>query len=334
MSKSEAHKNLQAAMQHGPDGYFVVVPPVQDEELIDLATLMSVVVRTWKLLVLLTLIGAAIAALISLLMPEIFRSQILVAPVAQSGNGIANGLKDEFGGLAALAGINIGEFGGRKEEYIATLSSAGFARDFITSQSLMPILFAKRWDSQTSAWRKGAKAPVLEEGVKKFTEDVRSITEDRRTGLVTISVEWYSPQLAASWANRMIEMVNERLRGEATRNADRSIEYLNKELAKTGVVEIRQAIFRLIEQQVNNAMLANVQREYAFRVLDPAVPAEIRASPKRTVMTILGAIVGLFIGLIYVVARFRVRVAQTGGSAGRAATDRDAGDRAVRKSLT
>jgi hypothetical protein len=141
-------------------------------------------------------------------------------------------------------------------------------------------LFSDRWDRNGGRWQLGAKQPTLDEAVRKFTKTVRFSREDHTTGLVTVAVEWYSPDLAARWANGLVSMVNERLRTEATRNADHSIEYLNKELAKTNVVEIRQAIYKVIEEQVNNAMLANVQREYAFRVIDPAVPprAQIQTS--------------------------------------------------------
>jgi LPS O-antigen subunit length determinant protein (WzzB/FepE family) len=98
-------------------------------------------------------------------------------------------------------------------------------------------------------------------------------------------------------------MVNDRLRADAIRTANSSLEYLDKELAKTSVVEIRQAIYRLTEEQVSNAMLANVQREYAFHFIDPAVPPETKFSPKRTVMTGVGAAIGLFLGMLIVYVR-------------------------------
>jgi uncharacterized protein involved in exopolysaccharide biosynthesis len=121
--------------------------------------------------------------------------------------------------------------------------------------------------------------------------------------LVTLVVEWRSPQLVAQWANGLIEMANERLRDEAISNANQSIEYLEKELAKTSVVELRQAIYQLIEQQVNNSMVANVQHDYAFHFIDKAVVPESRVSPKRTIMTIVGAVLGLFIGVVVVLMR-------------------------------
>ena len=187
------------------------------------------------------------------------------------------------------------------------LLSKGFARDFITSQNLMPVLFADKWDANTHNWRKGIQPPTLEGGVRKFTSTVRAVAQDKKTGLVKITVDWYSPELAAAWANRTVEMVNDILRMQAVSEADRSIDYLNKELAKTNAVEMQHVIYRVMEDQLNTAMLANVQREYAFRVIDPAVAPVQKYGPHRSILTLVGAAVGFFIGLAVLYVRRAVR---------------------------
>lgn len=301
MNEPQVGRSLREAMKGPPSGYFIVVPDRQEDAANDLATFGSELWASWRILLATALLGGVIAAGVSLILPAKFRAQALVAPVTQ-GAGSGGPLK-QLGGLAALAGIDLGSAGGRKEESLATLNSMGFARDFIQAENLVPVLYAERWDAQAKRWRVGETPPTLGMAVKRFTNDVVSISDDHKTSFVTITVDWYSPELAARWANRMIEMVNERLRADATRSAEHSIEYLNKELAKTSVVEIRQAIYRLSEEQVNNAMLASVQREYAFRFIDAAVPPETKFSPKRAVMAAVGAAAGLFIGALIVFVR-------------------------------
>jgi uncharacterized protein involved in exopolysaccharide biosynthesis len=39
-------------------------------------------------------------------------------------------------------------------------------------------------------------------------------------------------------------------------------------------------------------MLANVQEEFAFRVIDPAVVPEVRSKPKRKLIVVLGGVLG------------------------------------------
>lgn len=304
MSGPHAEFDAQSAIKGPPSGYFVVLPsPAKGDGSADLGSIWSVVKASWKLLLTTTLIAAVIAAVASFQMRKTYRAHAMIAPVTQMVGGAAGALRNQFGGLAALAGIDIGA-GGHTEEYFATLASPGFARDFIVAENLMPVLFEEDWDPATKDWKPDVDPkPTLEKGVREFTRGVRSITEDRKTGLVTVSVEWYSPELAATWANKMIDMVNERLRNEALRSSEQSIKYLDNELTKTNVVEVRQAIYKLIEGQVNNAMIANVQHEYAFRFIDRAVAPDLKSSPKRALITAVGAGIGLFIGLVVVFIR-------------------------------
>jgi LPS O-antigen subunit length determinant protein (WzzB/FepE family) len=299
-------------MQGPPSGYFIVVPEPQGAASNELAAFGGELLAAWRLLLVMAVIGGLIAVAVAFLLPPKFRAQALVAPVTQSGaTGGGGGALSKLGGIAALAGIDIGSTGGRKDEFLATLNAKGFARDFIQTQNLLPLLYARRWDPQSQRWRAGETPPTLGEAVRFFTEDVVSISDDHKTGFVTITVDWYSPQLAAQWANGLIDMVNERLRAEAIHGAESSLDYLNKELAKTNVVEIRQAIYRLTEEQVNNAMLANVEHEYAYRFLDRAIVPEKKYTPKRAVMGSVGAAAGLFVGVLIVYAR-RVRARRNG----------------------
>jgi uncharacterized protein involved in exopolysaccharide biosynthesis len=306
VNEQERGREVEKLMQSPPSGYFVVVPGKQAPDDYDVATLMKVAMRGWKIILGAMLLAAIVAAVISLQMRKTYRAQALIAPVAQNSGGAMNALRNEFGGLAALAGIDLGSNAGGHEEAFATLNSGGLARDFIRDEKLLPVLFGEQWDAKARAWRT-KDVPSLEDAVQKFTGQVRTVEENLKTGLVTVTVEWYSPELAADWANRLVDRTNERLRNDAIRNSERSIEFLEKELAKTNVVELRQAIFRLIETQVNSAMLANVQREFAFRFIDRAVPPEMRSSPRRKVIVAGGAALGFILGIGFVLGRYGVR---------------------------
>jgi uncharacterized protein involved in exopolysaccharide biosynthesis len=134
---------------------------------------------------------------------------------------------------------------------------------------------------------------------------VRRVTEDRRTGIVTLTILWSDPEVAAQWATYLVERANEDLRQRAILEAEESIAYLNKELVKTSVVEIRQAIYKLLEIKINSIMLANVQKEYAFRVIDPAAAPDEKdiAWPLRPLFSVAGLVLGGLIGLAWASAR-------------------------------
>jgi LPS O-antigen subunit length determinant protein (WzzB/FepE family) len=292
-------------LKNPPAGYFLVVPPADPEadDAIDPGRLLRTVRSHWIFLVCMTLIGGATAAVISLQMRNMFRAQAVVSPSAESSNK-GGSLKDEVGGIAELAGIDLGGGGGRKQEAMATLMAPGFLREFVARNDLLPILFDERWNPATKNWRPGKKVPSLEQGAKRLKDD-RIVNENTKTGLVTLSVSAYTPELAAEWTNGMIDLVNERLRQADIKTARDSLDYLERELQTATTVELRLAISHLIEQQINSQMMANVQRDYAYHFIDRAVPPEIKDSPKRTLISLGGALAGLILGLCAIALKRR-----------------------------
>ncbi|MCP4275299.1 MAG: hypothetical protein GY779_02970, partial [Gammaproteobacteria bacterium] len=118
-------------------------------------------------------------------------------------------------------------------------------------------------------------------------------------GLVTLSIEWKDRYQAAEWANDLIRRLNDRLRKKTIDEANQTIEYLNKEVEKTRIVELQQAIYFMIENQINLRTMANVQKEFAFQVISPAIPSDQDRyfKPKRMFIVIIGAILGVFFGV-------------------------------------
>jgi uncharacterized protein involved in exopolysaccharide biosynthesis len=306
-SPADPEGHVRSVMTGPPSGYFLLVPPQQGEDAVSLGTVMRIIAGSWKTLAVSALVCGLVTAGILLMMRNVYRATVLVAPVVPEKLGSLGNLSQDIGGLAALAGVDVASSSGPKEEAFATLTSPGFARDFITADNLMPILFADQWDPATRNWRMDKKPPTLEAAAKMFMSQVRTINQDRKTGMIKVNIEWYSPEQAAAWANAMVDMANDRLRNAAIRQSDLSIEYLNKELAKANVLEMQHAINSVMEDEVEKGMLANVQREYAFKVLDRAVPPVQKAGPLRGILTLVGAGVGVFLGILVVFIRRALR---------------------------
>jgi LPS O-antigen subunit length determinant protein (WzzB/FepE family) len=117
-----------------------------------------------------------------------------------------------------------------------------------------------------------------------------------------LQVEWTDREQAALWANELVRRLNAEMRQRALAKADASVGYLEKELSGTTAVASREAIGRLIEAQINQRMLANVQHEYAFRVVDKAMPPDARdfVRPKRLLMLVVGALTGCILSVMCV----------------------------------
>ncbi len=289
-----------------PAGYFLVIPQGQEQEAVSLATVLTAVLQRWRLIGAAVVICALLALVVSLFMPKIYRGKIVVAPVLESdqvgASGVGGALSNELGGIASMAGIDLGG-DARKQEFLATLRSMGLARDFVVAENLTPLLYPDLWDAKAGTWRPGVKIPTLGAAARKFADHHRAITDDRKTGMVTVTVDWTSPEIAARLANDTISMVNDRLRGEVVRQSDSAIQYLYRELAKTSMVGVQQGINELIEQQIDKAMMASVQKEYAYKIIDPAVVPDVKYSPQRILITSIGGIAGLIFSLAYVLLR-------------------------------
>lgn len=235
----------------------------------------------------------------ALLMTPVYRAVTLVVD-ASSERGGAGGLGNalgQLGGLASLAGINVGA-GKPIEESIAVIKSREFTESFIRDLELMPLLFSERWDSQARRWR-NEDAPTFSEAFRRFDNSIRSVSQDKKSGLVQIEILWRDPQLAAQWANKLVERLNEEMRARAIASTKASMGYLESELGATTIVETRQAISRLMETQINQRMLANVTKEYALRVVDRALPPDIKdvAKPNKLLLFALGPLVGFIVGV-------------------------------------
>lgn len=239
----------------------------------------------------------------ALLMPPVYRAEVVLTPVQQGkGEGLSS-LMGQLGDLAALVETYVGAPKDRTAESIATLKSRVLTRHFIQQHDLKPVLFADRWDANAKTWRANARVPTDGEAVEQFDRHVRDVHLDRRTGLVVLGVEWTDPRLAAQWANALVQEVNARRREEAISEARTSIDYMQRQLHKTSAIEIQRALYRLIEAQTKTMTVASTREEYAFRVLDPAVAPERHVRPKRTLMVALGALVGLVLAVVVVLVR-------------------------------
>ena len=258
------------------------------EEPINWREYWQVLVEHRKLIGIITAASTLLATATAFLLTPIYRAEVLLAPVSEERAGSLSSLAGQFGDLAALAGVNLGTNKDKTAESIAALKSRSLSVAFMEKENLKPILFPRKWSAETKKWKDQDDVPTDWEAFEIFDKDIRLVNVDKKTGLVTLSIEWKDPVLAAKWANDLVKHVNIRLRNEAIEEAEKSVGYLEKQAAKTSAVEVQQAIYRLIEVQTKKQMLASTREEYAFAVIDPAVPPQNRIKPRRLVMMLFG----------------------------------------------
>lgn len=250
-----------------------------------------------------TAIFAAGSVVYALSLPDIYTAEVTLAPVSSDGNAMAGGL-GALGGLASLAGISASS-GGDVAANMAIIKSRLFIMEFIKENNLLPILFADIWDAKKKQWqvKDKKKIPTLQKGYAKFTKDVINIAEDKKTGLITLKASWLDPELAAVWANKIVEKANYFLKQKAIDEANQSIIYLKDQIQSTSEVGIQELLYKLIEKELQTVKLASVRHDYAFKVLDPALVPEDKSKPKRSLICVLGAMLGGMLACMLIFVR-------------------------------
>ncbi len=254
------------------------------------------------------IVGIAVYFLSALLQP-VYQSDVLVVPAEESGGGSLSSLLSGFGGLGRLAGIGAAGTS-RKDEALAMLRSRTFVSRFIDENNGYALLYPKQWDVDNDTWNSSTKVPPsFQRAHLLFTTSVMSVQEDNETGTIRISMKLKDRVAAAEWANAVVRQLNETFREQVSAESQKSIDYLNGELENTSSVELRQVIHRMIEAQIQSIMLANVRKDFVFRIIDPAAisDADNNVSPRRALLAFLGLIIGGSLGLGYVLIRDALR---------------------------
>ena len=298
--------------------------PYLDDE-IDFKELFKVLWSGKRLISLVTGLAASTSVAVALSLPNIYTASALLAPAESSGGGLS-GLMQQYGGLASLAGVALpgGEDGSRVQLGMQLMKSRAFIGDFVERRNILPELMAvASWDpgsgdiifdsddyeAATGTWVRNVDfpkrpRPSLLEAHEELL-DILSVSEDKKTGYVTVSVDHHSPVVAAQWVNWLVEDVNAAVKAQDVDEAEKSIEYLQQQVANTSLADLQAMFFELIQSQTETVMLAEVRPEYVFKTIDPAVVPEEKSSPSRALICIFGSLFGVGASSLFILASHR-----------------------------
>lgn len=265
-----------------------------------------------------------ISVAIALYLPNQYKSTATLIINTESSSKLAS-LAGSLSGLAGAAGINFGTGQEGSNPLIAKqlVSSKAFILDFVEkNQILVPIMAAKSWDAETNTlvidqskydqankvWLIGDNPsqltrPKRENIVKQF-KDIIKLSEDKKTGVLTFSAEFFSPQLAQQWLQLFIEEINETIRKYDVDQATKSIEYLTDLVQQTKNAHFAQTFNSLIEEQTKKLMLSKVRLDYVFKTIDPPNLPEKKSKPSRAIICVVGSFLGFSMMCFLVLVRY------------------------------
>ena len=292
---------------------------VEDE--IDLSVLITALFQGKWIIIGFTSIASIIVVLYSLSLPNIYKAEALLVPISSNEN--VGGNIQELGGLASLAGISLSEGSDTSAIALEKLQSLSFFEEIILPQINLPDLMAvESWDpysnsitydkeiydDSTKTWTREITSlqtpePSAQESFTAFMEHIGALT-DIKTRLITISAKHQSPFIAKQWADLVIKELNIFYREKDKKEATFAVDYLNEQISRTRLSEVKLVISEVLAQQIQTLSLIEANENYVFDFIDPPAVMEKKSEPRRAIICIVGALIGGFLGAIVALFRF------------------------------
>ncbi len=162
------------------------IEPLSSDE-INLLDLLLILVKHWKVIIGVPFAVAIITAICTLFMPNIYTAKAMILPSDENGGGMVSAMMAQVGGLAALAGGNLG--GTTKTDlYVTMMKSETIVSPIVDRFKLMELYNVK-----------------FHANAYKTLDDNSDITVGKKDGVITIAVSDKDPERAAAIANAYVD---------------------------------------------------------------------------------------------------------------------------------
>lgn len=291
-------------------------------EEIDLREFVLVLYRGRLLIAIFSVLIALLSYSYSLTIDDEYRAETILIPTEDSYSSGLSQMNSSLGAINSLVGGSLLQSKTDKVTIaLEILKTRLFLTNFIEKYELKPLIFAveswsqedgikfnsQLYDPQTASWNVDENGrntePSSGQVYSVLSDEYFSIERNSGTGLVKLSVLHKSPKVAKQLVDLVIREVNNQMRERDINQARIDLEFLNRELQKTDLINMKEVFYSLIEQQTQKMMLASTREDYVFQVLDPAVIPEHKATPNRLLFLIGGFIIGAVLAVIFIIVK-------------------------------
>mgnify|MGYP001158378495 FL=1 len=289
---------------------------------IDIREIFSVLIQRKKIIIYITGLLSIIGIIYSVLLPNIYESKALLAPVEEDSS--LTGTLSNYSGLAALAGISLptGTKDSNSVKAIEMMGSLSFFENSLLPKIFLPDLMAidywdqktnsliyddEIFDSSSNSWVREYSypkklIPSAQESFEAFEEEHFKISENKTSGFITLSVRHQSPFIAKKWVETVVEEINTFYRQKDKSDSEKTVAYLNEQMLKTNLSEVKEVTAELLQREIQKLALVEVNEDYVFEYIYPAIAMEKKSEPSRLliviIFTLFGAILSISIVLL------------------------------------
>jgi len=299
----------------------------QYDDEIDLRELFGVLWAGSRKIIAITAVFAFVSVIYALSLSDQYKATVLLAP-AQSDSSDLSGALGQLGGLASLAGVDIGG-GDSSEAQMAQeiMKSWSFIDVFIAENNIsVEVYAAEGWsrgsnelqidddiyDAETKTWlvendNTGEVGPPSSWVLFQAFSERLVVSENKKSGLVSVSIEYYSPQIAKQWLDMYVAAINAHMQQRQMEKVTNNINYLQAQIENTSIAEMREVFYTIIAEQTKNKMLSEASPEYAFVAVSPSMVPEEKSQPERAFICIIGTLLGGILSVLLVLVMHYAR---------------------------
>jgi uncharacterized protein involved in exopolysaccharide biosynthesis len=270
----------------------------EGESRIDWMNILSTLWHFRKFIGIVTGVITVVAIIISLLLPESFKSTAILLPdTDKSKLGSLGGMSD----LAALAGVNVGGEASLAKLYPTIIKSESVLKNVIytkykTKEYPDSVNLIQFWEIKEKNSERDYEVALL------ALREVMEISIENKINVLTISIETEEPQLSADILNNIIRALENNIRTKRNTNASEQRKWIEARLVEVkddlsqsenilknfreknrSINSSPQLLLdqeRLIrETQINSAMYVELKKQYELVKIE-----EIRTTPIINVM--------------------------------------------------
>jgi len=289
---------------------------VSDLENLDIERLAKILLKSRKFIISLTFLVAISSVAFSLYLTPIYTSSALAEP---NPNLQIDSSMSNLAGTASMIGLDISSGGSRGADIVTVSVAVIRSRDFFAlmmeEDNFLPELMAassyskdtkqltldnSKYDAKKNEWIVDGKnnMPSFHDSYETFIKSHLEIQRDQKTKLTTISISHSSPYIAKKWLDMILIKINTIMRDKKIFEANKSIDFLNEQLGKTNIKELKAALSNSIEKELNSLMFAKITDDYIFKIIDsPRVPL-IQSRPNKKSIVLIGTIIGLILSIL------------------------------------
>ena len=262
----------------------------KDKKDLYLKDFIEIGLRNIKIILLSFFISSIISIFYALSLEKYYKSDLVMISSSPVSSGNMSSLIGNFLGSQPQTDNSLTV---SSEEAMAVLTSRRFIENFIENNALMPILFDDQWDKDSGKWL-GEKV-TIQEGYELVSGNLKI---GYSKNLILLSFIWKDAKTSSFIVNNLVKDLNKYMSNIAIIESEKSIEYLQNAQKDTSLSGPKIMLNNILERQLYNSMIVNIKEDFAFKIIDPAIPPKYPAGPNRRLIVIIGTFLGTLVSIL------------------------------------